>query len=263
MYRQIHVGKGSTLDELIAEFLAAKNIVAFTGAGISTECGIPDYRSPGGIWSKMTPIQFSDFMTSEEARLEDWRRRFLMYQQFGDAQPGSGHRALRALHDAGQLRSVVTQNIDGLHSKSGLPSEKVIELHGNGTFATCMSCGAHHDIEWAEAEIERTTSSPCCRLCSGHVKAAIISFGQMMPEEEMDRAVRDAQAADLMVVIGSSLVVHPAAQIPELAKDSGAQLLIINREPTPLDWMADGLFHGEISTFFERLLVECGSSTSG
>jgi NAD-dependent deacetylase len=225
----------------------ARRAVVFTGAGISTESGIPDFRSPGGIWTQMAPIYFDDFLASEAARRETWRRRFAMEDQFGNAEPNRGHRAVDALVRRGKVGAVITQNIDGLHQASGIPPEKVIELHGNTTYAACLDCGARHELADIRVEFERPGehhgTAPRCVRCKGFVKTATISFGQAMPQAEMRRAEAETLAADLFIVLGSSLVVYPAAGFPELAKRNGATLAIVNREPTGLDELADLVIH--------------------
>jgi NAD-dependent deacetylase len=220
-----------------------RRAVVFTGAGISTESGIPDFRSPGGIWTQMAPIYFDDFLASEEARRETWRRRFAMQDTFGAAEPNRGHRAVDALVRRGKVSAVITQNIDGLHQASGIPSDKVIELHGNTTYAACLDCGTRHELADVRVAFERDGAAPRCVRCKGFVKTATISFGQAMPQEAMRRAEIETMAADLFIVLGSSLVVYPAAGFPELAKRNGAMLAIVNREPTALDPIADLVIH--------------------
>jgi NAD-dependent deacetylase len=220
-------------------------VVVFTGAGISTESGIPDFRSPGGLWSRYQPIDFSDFLSSHELRREAWRRKFATQPTLDAARPNRGHRAVAALVRSGAASAVITQNIDGLHQRSGVPDGQVIELHGNTTYARCLSCGARYELEPIRDAFERTAEPPACR-CGGWIKTATISFGQPMPEEAMVRARREALAADLFLVLGSSLVVFPAAEFPALAKQRGADLVIVNREPTHLDPVADLVVHGEI-----------------
>jgi NAD-dependent deacetylase len=217
----------------------AHQAVVFTGAGISTESGIPDFRSPGGIWTRMAPIDFSDFLASEEARRETWRRRFAMEETFRAAVPNRGHRAVAALVRSGSAAAVITQNIDGLHRASGIADDRVIELHGNTTYAHCLDCKARYELEALRLAFERDETAPICDDCGGFVKTATISFGQAMPQEPMRRAEIETLAADLFIVLGSSLVVYPAAGFPELAKHNGATLVIINREPTGLDTIAD------------------------
>ena len=226
------------LKELVNLIDAAERIVLFTGAGISTESGIPDFRSPGGIWSKQTPIDFSDFMRSDRARRETWRRRFAMEPLLRQAAPNRGHRAVAELVRTGKAAAVITQNIDGLHQDSGIPDDKVIELHGNTTYAHCLDCSMHFDIDALRVDFERDQIVPHC-ACGGWVKTATVSFGQSMPIDQMLRAKRETLLADLFIAIGSSLVVYPAAGFPELAKRNGSTLVIVNLQKTGLDEMAD------------------------
>jgi len=238
-----------TTDREIAELARAigeaRRAVVFTGAGISTESGIPDFRSPGGIWTRMAPIDFGEFLASEEARRETWRRRFAMEEMFRAAAPNRGHRAVAELVRRGTAAAVITQNIDGLHQDSGIPDDKVIELHGNTTYAHCLDCGQRYEIEDLRVDFENDRIVPHC-ACGGWVKTATISFGQAMPLEAMRRAQQETLMADLFIVLGSSLVVYPAAGFPELAKRNGAQLVIVNREPTGLDDIADLILHRPI-----------------
>ena len=229
----------TAIDRLRALVDEASVIVPFTGAGISTECGIPDFRSPGGIWTKMRPIDFSDFLASQEARDESWRRRFAMQDQFGGAKPGRGHQALASLYKAGKSPGVVTQNIDNLHQASGIAAEHVVELHGNTTYATCLDCATRYELPWVKRFFDASGRAPSCTSCGGHIKTATVSFGQAMPEREMQRAEEMTRSADLFIAIGSSLVVWPAAGFPLMAKRNGASLVIINRDPTEFDDIAD------------------------
>jgi NAD-dependent deacetylase len=237
-------------DPDIAEFAQliaqARHAVVFTGAGISTESGIPDFRSPGGIWTEMAPIDFADFLASEEARRETWRRRFAMEETFRAAGPNRGHRAVAELVHRGTAAAVITQNIDGLHQASGIADDRVIELHGNTTYAHCLDCTQRYELEALRVAFERDGSAPLCDACGGFVKTATISFGQAMPPLPMRRAQALTLAADLFIVAGSSLVVYPAAAFPELAKRNGAALVIVNREPTGLDRIADLVLHRAI-----------------
>lgn len=231
----------------LAELIAtARHAVVFTGAGISTESGIPDFRSPGGIWTRMAPIDFNAFLASEEARRETWRRRFAMEETFGAAAPNRGHRAVAELVRRGKAGAVITQNIDGLHQASGIPEDRVVELHGNTTYAHCLDCARRYELEPLRQAFARDEMAPLCDFCGGFLKTATISFGQAMPPEAMWRAKTETIAADLFIVAGSSLVVYPAAGFPELAKHSGAALVIINREPTGLDRLADLVLHRAI-----------------
>ncbi|MBV9077179.1 MAG: Sir2 family NAD-dependent protein deacetylase [Methylobacteriaceae bacterium] len=224
----------------------ARTVVAFTGAGISTESGIPDFRSPDSPWLANRPIDFDLFVASPEARREAWRRKFAMDDIARGAKPNAGHRALASLVAAGKMPAVITQNIDGLHQAAGIPPDQVIELHGNGTYATCLACGLRHELDAIRTAFEATGEAPTCRHCGGLVKSATVSFGQGMPEEAMRRARELALACDLILAVGSSLVVYPAAGFPLLAKRNGATLVILNREPTELDCMADLVVQGEI-----------------
>jgi NAD-dependent deacetylase len=224
----------------------AERVVVFTGAGISTESGIPDFRSPGGLWTKMAPIDFGDFVRSAEMRREAWRRKFEIDKTVARAEPNKGHMAIAKLVDMGVVTHVITQNIDNLHQNSGIPAARIIELHGNGTYAKCLDCGLRHELEEVRREFEASGEPPVCRACSGIVKSATISFGQSMPEEEMRRAEEATLACDLFIAIGSSLQVYPAAGFPIVAKRNGARLVILNREPTELDQIADLVIHAEI-----------------
>lgn len=224
----------------------AYRVVVFTGAGISTESGIPDFRSHGGLWTKMAPIDFQDFVRSADIRAEAWRRKFEIDKTITQAEPNKGHMAIAKLVDEGKVSHVITQNIDNLHQNSGIPSEKIIELHGNGTYAKCLDCGERHELFWVREMFEASGRAPDCRSCSGIVKSATISFGQAMPEEEMNRAHEVTLGCDLFLAIGSSLQVYPAAGFPILAKRHGARLVILNREPTELDQIADLVIHEEI-----------------
>ena len=226
----------SRLRELIE---GARTIVPFTGAGISTECGIPDFRSPGGLWTKNQPIPFDDFMTSAAMRDESWRRRFVMEESFAEARPGRGHQALASLYRAGKVPALVTQNIDNLHQTSGIAADDVVELHGNTTYAVCLECAQRYELSWVRQKFDAADRhAPDCR-CGGYIKTATVSFGQAMPAAPMQRAEELSRNCDLFLAIGSSLVVRPAAGFPQMAKRNGAALVIINREPTEFDDIAD------------------------
>jgi len=224
----------------------SQRIVPFTGAGISTESGIPDFRSPGGIWTKMQPIQFDDFLASQEMRDESWRGRFVMEDKFGGAKPGRGHRALASLYRAGKVPGLITQNIDNLHQASGIAGNDIVELHGNTTYATCLDCAKRYELAWVREKFDAGGQrSPDC-ACGGFIKTATVSFGQAMPVEAMERAEELARDCDLFLAIGSSLVVWPAAGFPLMAKRNGAALVIINREPTEFDELADLVVRNDI-----------------
>jgi len=234
------------IEQLGAMLRRAKRGVVFTGAGVSTESGIPDFRSPGGIWTKMMPIYFDEYVRSAEARKESWRRRFEMEGTWKTVKPNAGHNAVAELVRRGIVSHVITQNIDNLHQDSGVPEDKVIELHGNTRYAKCLDCGDRMEIADIRAWFEKEGDPPDCPACGGIVKTATISFGQAMPELEMERANRATLGCDLFLVLGSSLVVYPAAGFPLLAKRSGAKLVIVNREPTEQDEFADLVLHTEI-----------------
>jgi NAD-dependent deacetylase len=225
---------------------ASQRAVVFTGAGISTESGIPDFRSPGGIWTKMSPIDFEDFVSSAEMRREAWRRRFAMEEMFSTVKPNAGHLAIADLVSRGKASHVITQNIDNLHQQSGVPPEQVIELHGNTRYAKCLDCGTRVELPPIRLHFETHGEPPDCADCGGVIKTATISFGQPMPELEMARAQEATLACDLFIVLGSSLVVYPAAGFPRLAKRNGARLIIVNREPTEQDDLADLVIHAGI-----------------
>jgi NAD-dependent deacetylase len=233
------------IDELGKLLEASQRVVVFTGAGISTESGIPDFRSPGGFWSNNQPIYFKDFLAWEDMRREAWRRKLAFEAAFKQAQPNRGHRAIAHLAARGKVASVITQNIDGLHQSSGIPDEKVIELHGNSTYAVCLSCERRYELAPILAAFSLDEQSPECE-CGGFIKTATISFGQPMPVEAMRRATLETEACDLFLAIGSSLVVYPAAGFPALAKQCGARLVIVNRDPTDLDYLADLVLNTEI-----------------
>lgn len=251
----VGLGPSTKTDELKALIAEARMVVGFTGAGISTESGVPDFRSPNSPWMRNKPIPFDIFLQSEDARREAWRRKFAMDDLYRHAQPSRGHLALASLIAQGKMPAVITQNIDGLHHESGIPAERVIELHGNGTYATCLSCGRRHELEAIRARFEAQGAAPACDACGGVVKAATISFGQAMPEDALRSAQDLALACDLFLVVGSSLVVHPAAALPALAKQSGATLVIINREPTALDDLADLVIRAEIGPVLAPFVV--------
>ena len=236
---------GDTTAALVALARPCRRIVAFTGAGISTESGIPDYRGPGGVWERQAPPTLGDFRTNPDTRRAYWQQRRARYPTLAAAQPNAGHAALAALERAGRLLAVITQNIDGLHQKAGNDPDRVIELHGSAHTIRCLDCGR----SWpATAIAERLTageSVPSCPVCGGPLRAATVLFGEPLPTPAFRRAVDAARACDLMLVVGSSLIVNPAAQLPALAKRAGAPLAIVNRTPTPLDPLADVLVGAE------------------
>lgn len=233
----------------------ANRVVVFTGAGISTESGIPDFRSPGGVWSKMTPIYFQDFVASREMRRESWARVFNRSAGWVGASPNEGHFAVAKLVATGKVTSVITQNVDNLHQDSGVPDDKVIEVHGNATYARCLTCGKHYEIDALKPRWEAGEDLTCV-FCTGLIKTATISFGQAMPEDKMALAAEEALLCDLCLVLGSSLVVYPAASIPIEAKRNGARLAIVNREPTEQDPYADLVLNTEIGPLMRDVLAQ-------
>lgn len=243
----IRLGQAEGIERLAQLIDECRRAVAFTGAGISTESGIPDFRSPSGLWTRMKPIPFQDFVRSREIRREAWKRRFEGEDTIARAEPNAGHRAVARLVEQGIVGDVITQNVDGLHQRAGVPEEKLIEVHGTVRYCKCLTCGARYENDevrgmWADGGGD----APDCTLCGGIIKGATISFGQPMPEIEMERANFAALTCDLMLAIGSSLVVFPAAGIPIAAKRNGASFVILNREETELDHLADLVINAEI-----------------
>jgi NAD-dependent deacetylase len=234
----------------------ARRIAVFTGAGISTESGIPDFRSPGGVWSKMKPIYFQDFVADPARRREAWERAFSGRAGWTGRAPNAGHHAVARLVAQGKAAAVITQNVDNLHQVSGVPADQVIELHGNASYATCLECGERHELAELKVGFEKAGEIPYCRVCGGLVKTATISFGQAMPDEPMARAEAETLACDLFLVLGSSLVVYPAAGFPLMAKRNGARLVIVNREPTDQDGYADLVLHDEIGPAMSAAVPE-------
>ncbi len=222
---------------------ASRRAVVFTGAGISTESGIPDFRSPTGMWAKVKPIMFQDYVASAEWRAEAWKRKFEHEHTMRAAEPNRGHRAVARLVREGKVDAVITQNIDGLHQASGIPERQIVELHGNATYAHCLDCGERYEIDALRLAWERDGVVHDCLKCDGIIKTATVSFGQAMPEAAMLRAREATLAADLFIVLGSSLVVYPAAGFPPLAKRNRARLVIVNHEPTDQDELADLVIH--------------------
>ncbi|HUU39823.1 MAG TPA: Sir2 family NAD-dependent protein deacetylase [Desulfatiglandales bacterium] len=227
--------------------------IVFTGAGISTESGIPDYRSKGGIWDKFRPVYFDEFMTSKEARIEYWRRKSELYHDLVQAKPNPSHMAISQLYEMGLVEAVITQNIDGLHQASGFPDDKVIELHGSNRRVRCMRCGKSSSIHEAQKRIERRDLAPKCE-CGGYLKPDTISFGQAMPEKEVKKATELSRNCDSFMVMGSTLVVQPAALMPHYAKQSGAFLAIINLLETPLDEICDVLIRGKAGEVLSEIV---------
>jgi len=241
----------------IAQYLTESNAaIAFTGAGISTESGIADFRSPGGIWSRYQPVLFRDFLENEEARRRYWKMKKEGYNELKMAKPNDGHRALARLEAAGKLVAVITQNIDGLHQDAG--SRRVLELHGTSRHCVCLECGARFTPDAIQQKMEAGVEIPLCDTCGGLLKSATISFGQSLPADVLSEAFDLSMSTDLIFALGSSLVVEPAASIPLQAKNNGARLVIINRTETPLDRLADAVVHDSIGETLSRLLKHLG-----
>ncbi len=234
----------------------SKKMIVFSGAGLSTESGIPDFRSPGGVWDKYNPedFYFQNFLASEASREKYWRMATEMYEPMKKAQPNRAHLAIAELERLGKLDCVITQNIDGLHHKAGNSEEKIIQLHGTAMYVTCLRCTKRYDREEIQERIKKGVRVPYCDDCGGPLKPATISFGQSMPVKETQEAHQRSSLCDLFIVIGSSLVVQPAASMPLVAKQSGAKLVIINRDPTPYDDLADITIHGQAGPTMESIL---------
>ena len=234
---------------------AASRILPFTGAGISTECGIPDFRSPGGLWTKNQPIPFDAFVASQEMRDEAWRRRFAMQDHFNKAKPGRGHLALASLYRAGKVPARGDAEYRQPAPGFGVASRDIVELHGNTTYASCLDCGERYDLAWVKQRFDDNDEhAPDCG-CGGFIKTATVSFGQAMPADAMARAEQLTMQCDLFLAIGSSLVVWPAAGFPLMAKRNGAALVIINREPTEFDELADLVVRNDIGDVLGPFIV--------
>ena len=241
-------------DALAHMIRSAYRVAVFTGAGISTESGIPDFRSPGGVWSKMQPIMFQDFLASRDKRREAWTRVFNKTAGWTGASPNAGHFAVAEMVKTGKVAAVITQNVDNLHQDSGVPDKQVIEVHGNATYAKCLNCAKRYEIESLRPRWEADEDITCI-FCTGLIKTATISFGQAMPEAEMERASEEAVLSDLFLVLGSSLVVYPAAGLPVTAKRAGSALVIINREATDLDPYANLVLNTEIGPLMTEVVA--------
>ncbi|MEW6571065.1 MAG: NAD-dependent deacylase [Nitrospirota bacterium] len=228
------------IEQAIELIKGAKRVTAFTGAGISTESGISDFRSPGGVWDRYRIVTFQEFLSSHDSRVEYWKMKKELFYEMKDAKPNKAHLALAELERIGKLDCLITQNIDGLHQEAG--STNVIELHGTNRKAICVKCGKLWPIEEIQVILETGNLDPCCDVCNGYVKPATISFGQSMPEKDMIKAYECALQCDLFIMIGSSLQVEPAASMPREAKRVGAALIFINRTETPYDYMATTIF---------------------
>jgi len=234
----------------------AQKILVFTGAGLSTESGIPDFRSPGGVWEKYDPseLSFDRFLSNEKARETYWQMSTEFYETMKDAIPNRAHLSVKEIEDMGKLLTIVTQNVDHLHHKAGNSPEKIIEIHGTLFSVSCLNCGKKYEREAIETLLKSGIKAPSCDDCSGILKPDTISFGQAMPEDKMRQATMYAGECDLCIVLGSSLVVYPAASIPVHASQNGAKLIIINRDETPLDSGADIVVHESVSEVLGQMV---------
>ena len=244
------------LTQIAQWIVSSKKVVVFSGAGLSTESGIPDFRSPGGIWDRYDPedLTFQNFLASEASREKYWEMATEFYRPIKMARPNQAHLAIAELERLGKLDCVITQNIDGLHHKAGNSEERVIELHGTAIFVSCLNCGERYDRDEIQERVLRGQKTPRCDDCGGILKRATVSFGQPMPQRETQEAYHRSSACDLFIVVGSSLVVQPAASMPLVAKRNGARLAIINRDPTPYDDIADAVVHGQAASAMASIL---------
>lgn len=237
---------------LIREWLSeSRSAVAFTGAGISTESGIPDFRSPGGVWSQNRTVYFDEFLSSADARFEYWRQKSEAHRDFATAAPNITHQRLAEWESSGCLCGVITQNIDGLHQDAG--SQQVLELHGTARWIACLDCDWREPADRLVADFQQTQIIPDCPTCGGILKHATVSFGQSLPSDTLRTAAQWATASDLFFALGSSLVVEPAASLPRMARDSGARLVIVNRDQTPLDAIANLVINAPLGSIFDVL----------
>ncbi len=248
----------SDIKQITGWIIQSKKTVVFTGAGLSTESGIPDFRSPGGVWDRYNPedFYFQNFISSETSREKYWQMATEMYEPMKQAQPNPAHLAIAEMERLGKLEAVITQNVDGLHLKAGNSPGKVIELHGTAMHVSCLHCQKRYERDAIQERIKKGVKAPVCEDCGGPLKPATISFGQAMPEKETQEAYEFSSHCDLFIVIGSSLVVHPAASMPLVAKRGGAKLVIINRDPTPCDDMADAVIHDQAGPTMDGMLKE-------
>jgi NAD-dependent protein deacetylase/lipoamidase len=236
-----------SLIERVAGWLGeARRAVVFTGAGMSTESGIPDFRSPGGVWSRNKPVYYDDFLASAQARFEYWRQKAEAADDFLRAAPNAGHRTIARWEQAGRVAGVITQNIDGLHQEAG--SRKVLELHGTARWIECVDCHERFEPLPLIEAFRAQQRVPPCAACGGRLKSATISFGQALPADVLEESAELAAASDLFLAIGSSLVVYPAAGLPQVARRAGARLVIINRDPTEQDAAADAVIREPIGS---------------
>lgn len=247
------------MDEIAARAVSlirgASAIVAMTGAGISTESGIPDYRGPGGVWETQVPPTIGDFLVNPETRRKFWRRRLTDYPALAAREPNAGHRALVELERRGTLLAIVTQNIDGLHQKAGSAGSRVIELHGNAHWLRCVDCGTTFPAAEIQRRLEAGEAEPSCPVCGGILRSGTVLFGDPMPKAALEQAIAAANACDVLLIVGSSLVVNPAARLPVIARRHSASLIVINRTSTPVDTIADVLIRGEAGPTLSEIVA--------
>ncbi len=236
--------------ELVA---CSARVVALTGAGLSTASGIPDFRSPGGVWEKYKPVEYADFQRSEDARREHWKYKGATIPPMLEARPNPAHDALARLEEAGRLTAVITQNIDGLHQAAG--SRNVLELHGTNRRAVCLQCGAEEPIEPVIARLEAGEEIPKCERCGGALKPATVSFGQMLPPDVLRQAMELTRGADCLLALGTSLQVQPAASLVDVAKEHGAKVIVMTRSSTPYDAMADAKLDHPLGTCLPQIVA--------
>lgn len=234
---------------------SCKKIVGFTGAGVSTESGIPDYRSKGGIWDKFQPVYFDEFTSSESKRLLYWKRKLELWEGIKDAKPGTAHLFFKQLEERGKLAGLITQNIDGLHEKSGISKDRIVNLHGTTLEVICLECGFIIPSEEVFNRMDLNQGVPRCRKCNGLLKPNTISFGQQLNQKDLEKANKLALSCDFMIAAGSTLIVQPAATFPYVAKKNGAILAIITQSKTPLDSLSDFVFHQKLGDFIQRLQI--------
>ncbi len=262
MVKDILAEKIDKAAELVAQ---SQKIMVFTGAGISTESGIPDFRSPGGIWTKYDPDDFTiqKYRSSQEVRKKVWKLMTDPELKFGSADPNPGHLAIAELHAMGKLYAVVTQNVDGLHQKAGVPEEMVFELHGDMSHARCLGCSCHYSSEQVIEWLEKGLEDPACPQCGSILKPAGVFFGEQLPADVLTESERRSRTCDLCIVIGSSLEVLPAANIPYYAVMSKAKLMIINAAPTSLDSMAQVLMEARSGVVMPQIIEKARQIAAG
>ncbi len=246
-------GAADGLERAIDLVRESTKVVALTGAGLSTESGIPDFRSPGGVWEKFKPVEYADFQRSEDARREHWKYKAATIPPMLEARPNPAHVALARLEESGRLLGVVTQNIDGLHQAAG--SRQVLELHGTNRSAVCLQCGAEELIEPVIARLQAGEEIPECQECGGPLKPATVSFGQMLPPDVLRQAMEITRRADCLLALGTSLQVQPAASLVDVAKEHGAKVIVVTRSSTPYDSLADAKLDHPLGTCLPKIVA--------